>query len=294
MARHPRFPRRALWLAALCLSVGAGAPVGALSLYAVVPDNGTLPGQLWRVDPVNGNQLVGRPVTTGLSGLAADSSGTLWASTFGPSALLRVDSSDGSLLGSTAILDSLGNPLWVTDLAMQPGTDVLYATTLISDPGIETQKLYTIDVTSGLATLVGSTGIQSEGGGPIGFAPDGTLYYADWTYLTGELLLYRLDPTTGLKIGSPVASAPGNGSLAVGPDGLVYGTPALCCGGTIWQSDPNVAGSFVAYANLAVGTVGDLAFVPESSLVLLLSTGLAAARYGRRASRGRWGCTSRS
>ena len=232
----------------LLLALGAWLALGvepclALSLYAVIPEAGTLRGELWLVDPVNGNQLIGRPVTQGLSGLAADSSGNLYASTVtgAGSSLIHIDPQDGSLVGSLSIVDSLGSPMTVTDLAMQPGTDVLFATTVIAD-GLN-QKLYTVDVTTGVATLVGDTGILSVGGGPIGFAPDGTLYYADFAAFTFELGLYRLDPTTGHQIGAGVAYGGGDGSLAVGPDGMIYGSFALCCGATVLKVDPSAASS---------------------------------------------------
>jgi outer membrane protein assembly factor BamB len=281
--------RRTLLL--LTLSVAClAAPASALSLYAVIPANGTLAGDLWLVDPVNGNQLIGRPVAQGLSGLAADSSGNLYASTFvtgSGSSLIQIDPQDGSLLGSVAILDSLGSPMAITDLAMQPGTDVLYATSVITD-GLN-QKLYTIDVATGVASLVGDTGIYATGGGPIGFAPDGTLYYADWDAFTFELRLHRLDPVTGQRIiGSSSPFGGGDGSLAVGPDGLIYTTPALCCSfGRIWTVDPDAPETPALYAQLgsSVGVIGDLAFLPEPSLIALLGAGLALAAGAQRTRR---------
>jgi len=265
-------PWRFLLLLGASLAVGASPSLG-LSLYAVIPEEGTLGGQLWLVDPVNGNQLIGRPVTQGLEGLAADSSGALYASTFvtgGGSSLLRIDPDDGSLLGSIPILDSLGSTMAVTDLAMQPGTDVLYAATINVD-GIHA-LLYTIDQATGVASLVGDTGLLTLGDGAIGFAPDGTLYYADFAWGFETLFLHRLDPVTGQHIGAGVAYNAGSGSLAVGPDGMIYGTAGLCCNSTIWKSDPNVANSAVSYASLVgVGSIGDLVFVPEPSTVVLVA-----------------------
>src|SRR5262245_66673949 len=95
-------------LLSFLVSLTVDAPPGlALSLYAVIPEEGTLRGQLWLVDPVNGNQLVGRPVTQGLEGLAADSNGMLWATTLvtgAGSALLRIAPADGSLLSSIPVV----------------------------------------------------------------------------------------------------------------------------------------------------------------------------------------------
>ena len=283
-------PRR--WLASLfsvAVSAFLAGSTWALSLYAVIPDNGTLDGALWLVDPVGGNQLIGRPVTVGLSGLAADSNGAVYASTFvaGGSSLIRIEPQDGSLLGSVPIVDPMGSPMFVKDLAMQPGTDVLFATTIHAS-FLESQKLYTIDVTTGVATLVGDSGIQSLGGGAIGFAPDGTLYYADFNAYTEDQWLYRLNPATGQQIGAPLAYSAGEGALAVGPDGMIYGSAALCCGGVIRKVDPSVGGFGVFYGSLGptVGAIGDLAFVPEPSTALLLGAGLALFAAARRGSRG--------
>jgi hypothetical protein len=269
--------RLLLFVSAVAFS---NASAHALPLYAGVPDNGTLPGQIWLIDPVAGNQLIGRPVTQGISGLALGSGGTLYATTSysepGGSSLLEIDPTTGALLSSVPITTPAGAATAVTDLAMQPGTNILYATTIII-PGVENQQLYTIDVATGVMTLVGDTGVQALGGGPIAFAPDGTLYYADWSSgpFFDELWLYRLDPLTGHRIGDRVASALGNGAMAVGPDGWIYGGPELCCGPVIWKGDPAVPGSAVPYALHPMNAIGDLVFVPEPAAGTLVGGGLA-------------------
>src|SRR5206468_10195807 len=69
-----------------------------------------------------------------------------------------------------------GQGIFIADLAIQPGTGVLY--------GIESREaggglgppfgnLYTINRNTGVAALVGTTGLQNAS---LAFAPNGTLY----------------------------------------------------------------------------------------------------------------------
>jgi hypothetical protein len=102
-----------------------------------------------------------------LTGLAFDPSGSLFASTtsaplFPPpgapptapvSTLIRVDPVTGeqvSLVGTIQLAD--GAPLVINDLALQPGTGVLFGTAINFTTG--TNNIYTINRTTAVATLV--------------------------------------------------------------------------------------------------------------------------------------------
>jgi hypothetical protein len=173
----------------------------------------------------------------GLNGLAFDLSGALYGSAIGnpvfadptidDPTLVRLNPATGELLSAVPITFA-GNPLEVLDLASEPGTGVLYGTSFTSSiPGT---SIYTIDKSSGEATLVGATGAI---GVTLAFAPDATLYMSSATFSaegaqTGSFL-HTVSPVTGAIL-STVAIAPlpsGNlmhiGGLSVRPtDGALF------------------------------------------------------------------------
>jgi hypothetical protein len=115
-----------------------------------------------------------------VTGLAIDSTGTLWAATCDdpcneePARLLRVSSNGSQVTDLGPIIDQDGAPITgVADLAMQPGTDILFVGTDYGNCG-DGDCLYTLDRTSAVATLVGEVDTSWLGG--LAFTPDGTLY----------------------------------------------------------------------------------------------------------------------
>ncbi len=97
--------------------------------------------------------------------MAFDSTGALFGSTIGigtppiTSTLIRIDPNTGALLSTIGpITDGPGGlPIGVADLAVQPGTDLLFGvrapTDLHGGPG----RLYIIDKTTGVGTFLGTT-----------------------------------------------------------------------------------------------------------------------------------------
>jgi len=110
--------------------------------------------------------LVGDPTAvagTGLAGLAFDSTVKLYAVTAiginpGTSNLLEINPTNGALIQDFGtIVDSTTAIIRISDLSVQPGTDVIFGVTAGAFPaGI----IYTISrTTPPIATLVGSTGV---------------------------------------------------------------------------------------------------------------------------------------
>jgi len=142
------------------------------------------PGSITLVSQTDGSQaLIGTPTTSGsLSGLDFDFNGILWGTnnndvpgiSFPVSTLMEINPNTGDLISSVPVTDSTGAPVGIQDLGVQPGTNVLFGTTVLDGP-FGAGALVTIDKSTGVATFVGT--IQS---GPdifsIDFAPDGTLY----------------------------------------------------------------------------------------------------------------------
>jgi hypothetical protein len=204
----------------------------------------------------------------GITGLAFDSAGRLYASTinafvFGGepvSTLIRLDPLTGeqvALIGTIRLAD--GTPVVINDLAVQPGTDVLYGTALRLDN--VTNDIYTIDKATAVATLVGNTGVT---GATLAFGPDGTLYMtsaeftAEGVFIRG--FLNTLDPATAqvLTTSAPFTEAH-VGGLAVRPtDGVIFAS-----GG--FPSDIytlSEGGELTLLGLTGFGGVGDIAFTP--------------------------------
>jgi len=221
----------------------AAAPVlyGGLGGHGVSsgPQESTNDGALVIVDQANGSTtVVGHPQgVQRISGLAFGLDGTLFAATqagggFPPppgpdtsSNLIRINRDNGALISSVPIRDG-ATPLSIADLAVHPTTGVLYGNG--GEGGANSRanrsgKLYTINATTGAATLVGDTGKFFAS---IAFAPDGTLYMASAELLgnnMGNLLLLKLNPANAAIVSS-VPTTDFYHSLAVRPsDGVLFG-----------------------------------------------------------------------
>jgi len=195
-------------------------------------------GSLVTVDPVTAAvTVIGHPEGVDrLTGIAFDSSGTLYASTLTgggspppppplTSTLITIDPDTGALLSTIgAISDVPGGPpmpISISDIAFQPGTGVLFAIRSHVDGLSRQGRLYTINTASGLATLVGDTGAYFA---TIAFAPDGTLYEAAASFAGGPVnpTIRTLNPANGAVLTS-VATTEFFGALAVRSDGTLFG-----------------------------------------------------------------------
>ena len=156
--------------------------------------------------------LVGHPAGVArLTGIAFDADGSLFGSTLGAipyppppspstSKLILINPDTGALISTIGpIVDGPNGPaISIDDLAMQPGTDVLFGIRSEIDGLGGAGKLYAINKASGVATLVGNTGHVF---GSIAFAPTGTLYLS-------AADLGAMGPTNAsLKILNPVSAA---------------------------------------------------------------------------------------
>jgi hypothetical protein len=261
----------ALMLAVMLTSsamVRSAGTAGQTELYGGIgrgsPAN---PGWLITVDQDTGaGALVGHPDSVpGLTGLVFDISGTLYGTTISGtlgtgrfSRLVRIDPDTGAQIGPAVTITADNLPISITDLALQPGTNTLYGTRLSEDDFIN--SIYTIDPATGVATLIGSTGVI---GATIAFGPDGTLYqtsavFDDNGFVAGYL--NTLDPDTGavLTTNGPFTQAH-VGGLAVRPtDGVIFASGGD--EGDIYTLSQTGTQTFVGFTG--VGGVGDLAFTP--------------------------------
>lgn len=257
------------------IAAGTQPSEGQSTLYGGIGRGGSdaRRGELIIIDQTSGG---GAPIgggaqdpNAGLTGLAFSTAGELFASTinsavFGGSpvsTLIRLDPETGEQVASVGTMRLAdGTPVVINDLALQPGTDVLFGTALNLATATVTNDLYTIDKVTGIATFVGNTGII---GATLAFGPDGTLYQTSAEFDASGFVrgfLHTLDPDTGavLTTTGPFTEAH-IGGLAVRPtDGTIFAS-----GGA--QGDIYIlsaAGELTFLGFTGLGGVGDIAFTP--------------------------------
>jgi hypothetical protein len=248
-------------------------------------------GSLVLVDQTTGGiSLIGHPDSVArLAGLTFDSAGTLWGSTLSPafpapppppatsSALIRIDPATGAQLSSVAILFGV-SPLSIADLAADPFTGTLFGVTGPNGPG--PARLFTLNKTTGAATLVGSLGASFAS---IAFSPGGTLYGSVASFAAGPInpRLVTIDPTTAAFLTS-LGTTDFFGAFGIRPtDGAIFG-------GTGDEHElftvNALTGAETLIGDTGLNFVGDLAFqpVPEPTTVVLFGSGLLAGLARRR------------
>jgi hypothetical protein len=240
---------------------------------------------------------VGHPAgVSKLSGLAFLASDILYGSTingnpgFPPplasaptSDLVQINPTTGALIKDIGLITAGGTALQIADLAIQPGTGVLFAMSASSSGDFTAAgNLYTINTKTGVATLVGATG---DFFGAIAFAPNGTLYMnsADLDSM-GNLVntaLKTLNPTNAHTL-TMVATLDPPGALGVRPDGTIFAGNGDA--GKIYTIN-RITGQETTVGNTGLNFVGDLDFQPAPEPVSLAMCGLGLlglALYRRR------------
>jgi hypothetical protein len=247
-------------------------------------------GALVTVDQATADiTLVGHPAGVAkLTGIAFDTDGSLFGSTLGAipfppppspstSTLIRINPDSGALISTVGpIVDGPNGPaISMADLAMQPGTDVLFGIRSEIDGLGGAGKLYTINKASGVATLVGNTGHMF---GSIAFAPTGTLYLSAADLgATGptNASLKTLNPANAAIVSS-VPTANFFGALGVRPtDGVIFGGDGD--NGTIVTVNAVTGAETLLSGTTGQNFVGDLDFrvVPEPAMLGVVAIGTA-------------------
>ena len=224
--------------------------------------SGVNPGGVLLVDQTTGaGTLLADPITPGgLTGLDFDGSGRLWGSKIdGPlgnrvSDLVQINPDDGSLISSIGITYN-GIPISIGDLAVQPGTDLIYGVHSNSDatsfPG---GLIFTISPATGVATLVGNPNQNRNGG--LGFTDDGRLFYLEFNQL------HELNPANATILSTTNLNFGGHDGLGIRPsDGVFFASRngAGTLGDEIRIIDP-VAGTSTLIGQTGAGNASDLAF----------------------------------
>jgi len=263
-----RTPKTLLWALILSAIPAASGMTGGTDLYGGIGRGSPLnPGALIAINQETGaGALVGHPDSVpGLTGLVFNISGILYGTTISGALgtgrftnLVRIDPGTGAQIGPAVPITANDLPIPITDLALQPGTNTLYGTRLSEDDF--TNSIYTINPTTGVATLIGNTGVI---GATLAFGPDGTLYqtsavFNDDGFVAGYL--NTLDPDTAAVLTTSEPFTQEHvGGLAVRPtDGVIFASGGD--EGSIWTLSPTGTQTLVGLTG--VGGVGDLTFTP--------------------------------
>ena len=223
--------------------------------------NGTNQGALITINQTNGQgTIVGTPVSgVGLTGISFHPDGRLFASTISPSlgtsTLIQVNPDTGGLIATIGPITDNGTPISISDLSFQPGTGVLYGIRSSRDGLGGGGFLYTINITTAVATFIGDTG-ACQGGG-LGFAPDGTLYQTAYISCFDFTSLNTISSVDAHRINTVAVDSYYDG-LGVRPtDGVLFATPGNS--DAIYTINP-VTGASTFIGNTGTGSVSDIAF----------------------------------
>ena len=275
-------------LTLVLLVIAPAGSFGQTSLFGGIGrGGGSDRGELITIDQTNAaGTFVGSGATdleVGLTGLAFDPSGVLFASTtnaptFPPpgdpptspvSTLIQLDPDTGA---QVAVIGTIrltgGTPIVISDLALQPGTGVLFGTAINLITG--TNNIYTIDRTTAVATLIGDTEVI---GATLAFGPNGTLYQTSAEFNEAGFVrgfLNTLDPRTAkvLTTSAPFTEAH-IGGLTVRPtDGTVFASGGMTS--DIYRLSQNGVLSPIGVTGF--GGVGDIAFTATPGLYELVAS----------------------
>lgn len=292
-------------LPVLCLLGLAGNTYAGPITYVISNNDAEGTHMFGTVDLANGSyQQIGPNSAVGSEGLAWGPNGSLFTLAYNGD-LYSINPATGAynLVGPTGLDDcsTPGSPCGPTSNLTLGGADgKLYATDFQN-------RLYNVNPATGVATLVGTTGIPPIPFVPASFNPDGTInfyeeaifgaggnLYAtfdafpfDFTTLSPASIsvppaLYRLDPGTGAA--TLIAST----DLAIGAVTAVNGTPYgfnLLQGNVFTLDLANGSTTFVAMTDPAAGTIrGAATATPEPSTFLMIGAAgaLALLRKWRR------------
>lgn len=275
------FHSRLLALAAAGMLLAGGAE--ASTLYAV-NYSGVTP--LYTLD-----QSTGAATTVGGSitdvGDLTSGSGMLWGvsplSTNGDN-LIRINPATGAVMSTTPIMNAAGGVVDIVSLAYDPVTNVLYGNTSFAYDG-SPDTLYTIDPTTGMATLTGGIGFNDVYA--LGFDQTGALFGVATDANGSTNGLIGIDTSTGAGSSIATLSTYYNFDIASRPeDNMMFlvdsGTESLYTLDTStgaetlvgpWNGPTNLVG----LAFLSGGTS-----VPEPATLTLFLFGAAGLGFARR------------
>jgi len=271
-------------LLALAFGLTVGRQTQAAALYGATSAGG--PGELFTLNPATGAMLtdvgplndllsVNYPITglafNPITGLLYGSTGNSSLATAAQLVSINPATAQVTVIGAfnTGVVNSGGTPATMADLGFDSSGN-LYGVASIGGP-----QLYSINILTGQATLIGNTGLTSTTGGGLAISPGGTFY---GTPTSGRFGTYNSGTGAYSNIANP-AKPVGGAYAALDFDGsTLYGLdlgpgPALAT--HLVTIDP---AGVVTDLGASVNSLDAIAFrsvpVPEpSSAALLLALG---------------------
>ena len=283
---------------AVAITAGSAAPL----TYVIANNDAEGTHHFGIVDLATGAfQQIGPDAPVGTEGLASGPTGSLFTLAYN-SDLYSINPTTGAytLVGPTG-LDDCSTPASpcgpTSNLTLGGANGNLYATDFQN-------RLYLVDPLTGLATLIGATGIPPIPFIPASFNPNGTInlyeealfgfggeLYAtfdafsfDFTTLSPDTVavgpaLYRINTATG------VATLIAPTDLAIGAVSAIGGTAYgfnLLQGNVFTLDVANGTTTSVTATDLAAGTIRGAAAVPEPASFGITAAGLVLALAARR------------
>jgi hypothetical protein len=263
--------------------LATSATVDAATLYGATASGG--PGELYILNPADGSavQNVGplNDVTglnypmTGLAfhpttGLLYGSTGNNPAATAGRFVTINPATAQVTFIGpfNAGPVNDSGTPATMTDLAFDSAGN-LYGVGSIGGP-----QLYSINIATGQATVIGNSGIASTTGGGLAISSGGVFYATPTASRFGTY-----DTTTGVYTNIAAPNRPGNAgafaALDFDPSGVLYAmhsAPGSPPPTNLVTIDPATAA--VTLLGPSVISLDAIAFgpdiIPEPSTIVLL------------------------
>lgn len=250
-------------------ATGAGGTAG--SLYILNQQDGSIVQTIGTLEDAGGNDfaitgLAWNPATSTLYGSTATISPTA------PRSLVTINPFTARVTTVAPYTIPGGGTL--SDISFQPGTNVLYGWSPVN------AALFTVNLTTGVATQIGPSTAGLQGGGALAFRSDGVLFAAPDE--ANQRTLYTVNPTTGVltSVGSrPVDLFFLNAFAFNGP--TLYGSlslipPNVSNLGTVDTSTGTTTALGPAVLNLDA-----IEFLPIPEPSSLLLVGVAAAGLAR-------------
>jgi WD40 repeat protein len=257
-------------------------------LLGVSGNGSSSPGTLFTVNETTGEATLVNDVinSAGFSGVAISSDREMYTSSIAglgtTSELYKLNPETGAILGNIGPISAPGGPISIGDLDFQPGTKVLYGIRSNADRASKGGEIYTIDLSTAAATLVGASEPVGSSGG-LAFSPDGTLWRTgNIDTLAGINVLVQIDPNSASTIDTTMTGMNFYyDGLAVRPsDGVIFATGGGGVHG-VHRIDP-VAKTETALTPGPAHSLSDLAFDPGFVPTRLVTWGRLKQAYGAR------------
>jgi len=218
-------------IALVILGMLQAVPSSAVTILAT-----GLSGNVYRIDPVTGVGAYIGPGFGGANSAAISPSGVLYTVGGGPDQLATVDPLTG--IATPGPMLNMGGPVvggaTVRGLAFSPDGTLYAIQNGVDEYGRNVSDLlYTINLETGVGTLIGNTGDASLQS--LAFGPDGRLY--SWSLGRG---LEMLDAMTGLAtdVNPAIGESPDMQTIDFASDGTLYGVGGKLHEDSLYRIDP--------------------------------------------------------